>query len=88
MNTKRKTLIGKDDEGDELFKINRIEKKENGYIASTDKDNIIIISQDYNRIAIGRVNSNKFLMFILKDKDMRKLKKELNILFNEVNKWK
>lgn len=62
--------------------MNFLKSIENGYIASTNKDNIIIISQDYNRIAIGKVNSSKFMLFILMDKDMPKLKMEINNFLN------
>ena len=80
LNAKQKTLVISNDEGDELFKLKKVEANENGFISITDKNNILIITPDYNRIAIGKTNSNRFMMFILHDKDMEKLIEELNNL--------
>jgi len=55
--------------GKEHFKITKIQKQENGFIATTDKDNVFIIAVDYNRIAIGSIGCDIFIMFIFKDED-------------------
>ncbi len=86
LNVKQKTLVISNDEGDELFKFKQIERNENGYISVTEKNNVLIITPDYNRIAIGKTNSNRFMMFILQDKDMIKLAQELKSIYNKINK--
>lgn len=63
--------------GKELFIIEKIQKNENGFIASTNKNNILIFAIDYNRIAFGEEGSNIFAMFIFKDYDRENINREL-----------
>jgi hypothetical protein len=72
----KSVILNNPKKGKEKFKITKIQKQENGFIASTDKDNIFIIAIDYNRIAIGSVGSDIFGMFIFKDEDREKINNE------------
>jgi hypothetical protein len=60
-----------------IFKINKIQKSERGYIATANKNNIIIIAIEYNRIAIGIEEKDIFSMFIFKDEDREKINNSL-----------
>ncbi|NQT78066.1 MAG: hypothetical protein HQ565_10150 [Bacteroidetes bacterium] len=77
INPKRKTLVISSEDGDELFRINKMKKSVGGYMATTEKGNIIIIASDYTRIAIGQEYSEIFLTFILYDKDVQELNEQL-----------
>ena len=73
----KKLIIDIPSKGKELFHITKIQKNENGFIASTDNKFILIFANDYNRIAIGKEGSNLFSMFIFKDIDRENINKEL-----------
>lgn len=73
----KKLIIGMPGKGKELFVITEIKKFESGFIATTDKNFMIIFSVDYNRIAMGEEGSDIFVMFIFYDADREKINNEL-----------
>lgn len=72
----KSVILNNPKKGKEKFIITKIQKQENGFIATTEKDNLFIIAIDYNRIAIGSIGSDIFGMFIFKDEDSEKINNE------------
>jgi len=79
LNSITSTLILTDNENTQYhYKINKIQNAENGFIAFTESKHIIIFAIGYNRISIGKENSDLFNVFIIKDKDILEIRRILN----------